>query len=260
MAMSIKMKQTQLHFLGYYNDRIDGIWGNNSYNGTLRFQKENGLAVDGIFGPNTEAKSIEIVTAIQKIVKKYSPNMVVDGLAGNITMSAVRSYQKAMGLKVTGIANAETRKTMKVGNTDDNGNISQNPNDPEFDTGNTKPSTGTWWDKIKYFERSEFKCHCGGRYCNGFPYEPKQKLVQVADRAREYFGKPAIVSSGVRCTTHNKNVGGVYNSRHLTGHAMDFHISGVSANTLLAYVSKQPEIQYAYAIDGNYVHMQIAMY
>lgn len=114
-----------------------------------------------------------------------------------------------------------------------------------------------WWDGIKYFDRSEFACHCGGEYCNGFTVEPQRKLVTVADRTRGHFGAPATVSSGVRCSRHNANVGGVFNSRHLEGKAMDFSIRGKTSAQVLAYVNKQPEIRYAYAIDGSYVHMDI---
>jgi uncharacterized protein YcbK (DUF882 family) len=52
-------------------------------------------------------------------------------------------------------------------------------------------------------------------------------------------------------------VGGVSNSRHLEGKAMDFSIRGKTSAQVLAYVQKQPEIRYAYAIDGSYVHMDI---
>ena len=114
-----------------------------------------------------------------------------------------------------------------------------------------------WWDGIKHFERKEFECHCGGKYCNGYPAEPAKQLVQVADRVREHFDALAIVSSGVRCKTHNAIVGGITNSRHLAGKAMDFCVTGKSAEQVLDYVKQQPEINFAYAIDSEYVHMDI---
>ena len=125
-------------------------------------------------------------------------------------------------------------------------------------TGEAKPVENTdFWAEIKYFKKDEFKCQCGGKYCNGFPAEPKEKLVKIADRVREHFGNKCIVSSGVRCETHNSKVGGVANSRHRSGKAMDFCISGMSASSVLPYVEKQPGIRYAYAIDSNFVHMDI---
>lgn len=116
---------------------------------------------------------------------------------------------------------------------------------------------GINWDEVKYFGRGEFMCNCGGKYCGGFPAEPAALLVKTADKVRGHFGRTAMVSSGVRCQQHNKNVGGVANSRHLTGKAMDFRVEGKTAAEVLAYVQQQPQVRYAYAIDGNYVHMDV---
>lgn len=110
-----------------------------------------------------------------------------------------------------------------------------------------------WWEEIEFFHRREFACKCG---C-GCPVEMSRMLVQVADRVRRHFGTAAIVSSGLRCKTHNAAVGGVSNSRHLVGKAMDFCIQGRTAAQVLAFVQAQPEIRYAYAIDGQFVHMDV---
>ena len=74
---------------------------------------------------------------------------------------------------------------------------------------------------------------------------------------REHFGAPVFVSSGVRCEQHNANVGGVEGSRHKSGKAMDFRIENANAVTTLAYVQSLPGVRYAYAIDKNYVHMDV---
>lgn len=114
-----------------------------------------------------------------------------------------------------------------------------------------------FWDSIKYFKRDEFRCKCGGKYCDGFPAEPAEKLITLADRVREHFEAPMIVSSGVRCVTHNATVGGHENSRHMRGLAMDFTVKEKTADEVLEYVWKQPEVRYAYKIDTNYVHMDV---
>jgi len=41
------------------------------------------------------------------------------------------------------------------------------------------------------------------------------------DLIREAYGKPIMVSSGFRCRMHNAEVGGVGNSLHTLGRAMD---------------------------------------
>lgn len=113
-----------------------------------------------------------------------------------------------------------------------------------------------FWENIKHFDKSEFACKCGGRYCNGFPAEPEKRLVEVLDTVREYSGKPGIISSGVRCEHHNKNVGGVRNSYHKEGRAADFTLAGYSAQTTINIVNtlglKPIEL---YAIDDSYVHI-----
>ena len=171
---------------------------------------------------------------------------VVDGIWGQQSMLATEKFQNDYQIGVDGIfADATEKKILEV--------IASGEK-PKA-TVKDEPKTGTIWDSIKHFDRKEFKCRCGNIYCNGYPTEMKKGVLTVADRTREHFDSPAIVSSGLRCTRHNANVGGVSNSRHLSGKAMDFCIKGKSAAEVLAYVQKQPEIRYAYAIDSQFVHM-----
>ena len=86
-------------------------------------------------------------------------------------------------------------------------------------------------------------------------------VVKIADEVREHFGSPAIVTSGSRCRTHNKEVGGVSNSRHLQGKAIDMYVKGVSGKDLLAYLQtlvNKGELRYTYLITGsNACHFDI---
>jgi len=41
--MTIKQKQWQLYYLGYYGGEIDGIWGAGSKAATVSFQKDNAM-------------------------------------------------------------------------------------------------------------------------------------------------------------------------------------------------------------------------
>lgn len=235
--MNNKQRQWQLYYLGFYGGEIDGIVGPQTIKATRALQTYYGLGVDGIFGSITEAKTIEVIRAIQKELNEQNgARLVVDGLAGNLTKNATKNYQESAGLTVDGIAGVNTRAAL---------------------LGEITNETPCDWSKIKYFKREEFVCHCDGKYCDGYPAEMKHKLIVVADRVREHFGKPCIVSSGARCKQHNKNVGGVWNSWHLYGKAMDFKVEGVSGAKVLTYVKQQPEITYAYSIDGTYIHMDI---
>lgn len=167
----------------------------------------------------------------------------IDGDWGTLSKTATKSFQKDYGLTADGIFGDATAKKILA--------VIASGEAPKI-----APS-GDFWDEIVYFDKSEFACRCGGKHCNGFPAEPKEKLIRVADRVRKDLGGTAVVSSGVRCSKHNAAVGGVSNSRHLEGKAMDFRIVGKTAAQTLNYVQKQPEIRYAYAIDGEYVHMDI---
>lgn len=119
------------------------------------------------------------------------------------------------------------------------------------------PEKDDFWEEIAHFTREEFRCKCGGRYCDGFPAEMKKAVVLVADRARKHFAAPGDVVSGLRCSTHNAACGGVDNSQHMYGEAVDLRIRGVSANRLLEFIQAQPEVRYAYCINETNVHYDI---
>lgn len=174
---------------------------------------------------------------------------IPDNIWGDKSRKAQEAFQKAQGLSVTGSWNEATEAALL------DAVAHWEPEESQT------PGSGSWWDEIEYFDRSEFKCTCGGRGCNGYPAEPRERLVRNADMARKHFGCPAIVSSGVRCQLRNSELpGSAANSLHLTGRAMDFAIPGVSSATLLAYVRTLPEVHEAYAIDGSYVHMGVQKY
>lgn len=123
------------------------------------------------------------------------------------------------------------------------------------------PQAGTFWDHIRYWSREEFRCRCGEyheSYCDGFPVEPDQTLVELADDLRHRFGRPAHRSSGIRCPQHNSDEGGVSNSKHMSGKALDFFIEGVSGQELLEEAQADPRTSYAYIIGGQYVHVDVA--
>ena len=188
--MTVKQKQNLLDFLGFYEGKVDGIWGEKSRRALEAFQKERGLTV------------------------------------GNFTEETAKALLEAVG-------------------------------DWEGE-GPERESSGTFWDEIAFFSREEFRCTCGGRGCDGFPAEPKERLVRNAEAARKNFGNVARVSSGVRCRLRNGELpGSAANSLHMRGRAMDFCVLGVGSAKLLAFVKTLPEISEAYAIDGNYVHMGV---
>ena len=164
----------------------------------------------------------------------FSPGKL-DGLDGPKTRAAAKKFQTAYGLEVT-----EKSLTDAVAGL----------------IGPVAVDTENWWEEIKYFKRSEFACKCGR--CGGFPAEPKEALVRIADQIRAHFGAPARVISGLRCPANNKAVGGVANSQHMYGEAVDLRVDGVGWEKLLAYTKTLPGVRYAYHIEGsNNIHLDI---
>ncbi|MGN0997352.1 MAG: spore cortex-lytic enzyme [Candidatus Ventricola sp.] len=47
--------QQKLKQWGYYDGAVDGVFGQATYDAVIRFQKKNGLAADGVVGPQTLA-------------------------------------------------------------------------------------------------------------------------------------------------------------------------------------------------------------
>ena len=184
----------------------------------------------------------------------YNPG-AVDGADGGNTQAAVRRFQAAEGLGVDGIAGKATQAALLVAVAA--GRVYVPPDDTSGTAGTSGGAGGSWWGEIRYFTRSEpyIACPCGR--CGGFPVEPAEKLMRLADAVREAAGKPMIPTSTVRCDAHNAEVGGVWNSRHLLGHAMDFRIPGLSAAEVLSIVRQQKNVVYCYAIDSQHVHMDI---
>ena len=166
----------------------------------------------------------------------YDPGQI-DGIDGKKTQAALEAFRADYGMGAEGLVAAVAGTASKV----------------------DKPQgqTGTFWDGIKYFKREEFKCKCGGQFCNGYPAEMREAVVKIADAARSHFGKPAHVVSGLRCKEWNAHEGGAANSQHMDGEAIDLRIDGVSAGTLQHFVASQPGCRWSYCINSTNVHFDI---
>lgn len=67
----------------------------------------------------------------------------------------------------------------------------------------------------KNFTDDEFKCPCCGKE------EMDRDFIARLQTAREVADTSFKINSGWRCQNHNREVGGVENSSHVTGHAAD---------------------------------------
>ena len=59
-----------------------------------------------------------------------------------------------------------------------------------------------------HFAMEEYQCDCAG-YCDGWPCVVEPELLEKIEALRCYFGRPVIITSGVRCEARNEEVGGV---------------------------------------------------
>ena len=172
----------------------------------------------------------------------------LDGIWGEKSQRATIDFQRAYmeQTAVDGIFGAETEKRIL--------DVVASGEEPIADK---MSATADWWQGIRYFTRAEFKCKCGGQYCDGYPAEMQEAVVKIADAARAHFGRPAHVISGLRCKQWNAHEGGVETSQHMYGEAIDLCIDGVSAETLRQFAAAQPGHRYSYCINSTNVHFDI---
>lgn len=173
----------------------------------------------------------------------------VDGLWGKLSEAAAADFRTDFGLAPGAEIGDALRHAVAYG--------MPARDIPDKNDGNV---TGTFWDEIEYFTREEFACKCGqyhSPYCDGYPAEPKEAMVRIADRVRRELGVPVTVVSGLRCKQHNADSGGVVNSQHMAGEACDIQARNTTADALLDKVLSIPGVRYAYKINSTNVHFDI---
>jgi hypothetical protein len=179
----------------------------------------------------------------------------VDGIFGSGSREATKAFQRdffQVESKVDGKCGAETEKALAHA-------VAYGMPAKKVDKDTNVPTkTGTFWDEIEFFDREEFRCKCGGKYCDGFPSEPKEQLVRIANQLRKNLGVPITVVSGLRCPRWNEIQGGVANSQHMYGEASDIYARGVSQSKVEAELDRIGGVRYHYPIDGSSnVHFDI---
>jgi len=110
-------------------------------------------------------------------------------------------------------------------------------------------------DKINYikiayfFNLKEFECPC----CKKVMLHSNllSKLIKLRDLIKE----PLYINSGFRCIIENKKVGGVDNSFHLIGMAVDVSVRTISIQELLYFAEAQKFG--GIGIYKNFLHLDI---
>ena len=100
----------------------------------------------------------------------------------------------------------------------------------------------------KHFTRDEIKCfcQCGLDTMDG-------ATLMLADECRDFVGEPITPSSGARCRSHNKAVGGVTTSQHVKCRAMDLPVKDPKA--LFDYLTEKYPGKYGIGLYKTFVHI-----
>ena len=191
---------------------IDGIIGPESTAAILKFQNQNNLTPDGIWGSETNACASQITKEVQEALREKCYICKPDGIPGPQTLAAIESFQENNGLTADGIVGPLTRAALLGEDCDNHIYSFYDPDD------------------LPNFTADEFKCQCG---CGG-DIQPfmKCKMQSLRNLLNETLNDGVdhsiIVTSGYRCVSHNKDVGGVDGSLHTKGLAVDCYTPGMN--------------------------------
>lgn len=172
----------------------------------------------------------------------------IDGAWGTLSKTALRAFQADFGgIAVDGICGQETEKALRHA-------VAYGMPVREAQE---EATNGDFWDDIEFFTREEFKCKCGGKYCDGYPAEPDETLVKLLEQIRKHFGTPVTVTSGIRCSAHNANVGGASASQHLQGTAADIQLKGIQPDDVAAYVETLMPNAGGIGVYSTFIHVDV---
>jgi uncharacterized protein YcbK (DUF882 family) len=107
-------------------------------------------------------------------------------------------------------------------------------------------------DISKNFNRSEFACRDGCGFAT-----VDTELIQVLEDVREHFDSVVRITSGCRCASHNRSIGGAPDSEHTRGTAADIVVSGVSAAVVYDYLLKKYPGRYGLGKYATWVHVDV---
>ena len=98
------------------------------------------------------------------------------------------------------------------------------------------------------FNKSEFECKCGCEMPEDV-FLQIQKLASQLQYIRDFIRLPMRITSGYRCKSHNKEVGGVSNSQHVLGKASDIQVSDSSPEAIYQVIDTLAE--YGHVLQGG---------
>lgn len=241
MEMTLTQVQEALKLCNYVPGTVDGFNGPETQAAVRRAQEGYGIEADGIAGPVTKNHLSNQVRGIQAQLNAKGYNCQVDGLPDPLTDAAVKALQADFGLVADGIVGYNTDAALFG-----------------YATTDLPPAFDPQEQVTEHFNMQEFKCECGGKYCDGFPIPMNRALIEKLEQVRKDLGIPLIVTSGVRCEVLNAEIGGVLDSYHKLGRAADIAVYTVNGYTVdaVADVGEQYGLKTIRYYDKSFVHFQ----
>lgn len=92
--------------------------------------------------------------------------------------------------------------------------MSETPSETPYDGSN-------WMNLSRNFTKAEMECKCG---CG---FVPSADFMGALQDLRDRWGKSMKITSAARCPKHNATVGGVADSKHMKGIAVDVALDSV---------------------------------
>lgn len=109
----VKQLQQALIGLGYLTGSADGQYGAKTAEAVKKYQRAYDLSADGSAGANTMTSLKNTVVTLQSdLARKGYYTSAIDGSFGGGTKNAVKAYQKAVGVAVTGVAGPKTMEKL----------------------------------------------------------------------------------------------------------------------------------------------------
>ena len=176
----------------------------------------------------------------------------IDGVFGTMSRNAIKHFQRDNKLTADGICGKKTIAKLKSVYAKKKAKEKIKEVSKAIFSWQNKDGSINWKEVEKLgFKKSEFKCHCGEKYCKGYPAEISIYLLNALINIRKKFGGNVLITSPLRCPTWNKKQGGVTGSYHTKGKAADIIVYDkngkiVPQSKVKAYAKKQKHFHYSY--------------
>jgi uncharacterized protein YcbK (DUF882 family) len=106
-----------------------------------------------------------------------------------------------------------------------------------------------------HFNSKEFECKCENTDC--IDQKISKELIEKLEKCRLEFKQSVIITSGYRCSKHNKSIGGAPKSQHVLGNAVDSRPKTLTTDTMDEWTKIIASTFKAIGIAQSFVHADV---